>query len=1237
MPCIGRRRWQTVGGEEGEGRKEGRETEKEMMGGDDDHDERDTKKNKKPRQQLLLQQEKEKEAVWTTGTALESNSGPAIKPRAQLFNLSTTNTISSSSFSFEPLGVADVPSEAISAPAAAAAGMVPLSDRSEARTMGLTALSPPPVAQFFICPSNGQNGDEDADGRLEGWHGNGGDDLREVTPNTNGEVMRKEEGGGGGMGIVPVPFASVLVDDTAAPVMVGGGTRTGNEMVESESLSIRFGVPDRWSVALSPRLGSRFESGSSTTETGTGSGRGIPAAAAIADKEATRTPHPAQVPPTPDANLILSVDPTRQKEERNGPFKKDTESTRSASFSYSSSSSSSSSSSDDIASARMEKVRLQQHGDETPLERPQRVWDNASPLAFVGPYSHAENKEGEDDRDRIGWQERECHPVAPAPAVSAVPAPQIELDLELEGSRLMAVCSESGSSRGIEREEGRDLTSLAAAADSVRNGDGDGGVNHGIRRANSNSNSTIPADAIRKNEDGQLTTTRARWTTKMGIDSVSEAVSVGETDGRVSIDRRKSQKWQWVGGVTLDGPVLPIVGVEEKNGRRRRRPTKLALSSADPRTRAVFPIDRPSIVAHVQGCKDGRTMDHRRRRSIAVIDDSDEGWFNDIDGQDRSDRGSIPSHLVGEGNVDGYTTSRRHGDTPADVAQRAMLDPIRKRVYSTGGGEGRDEVDSRKRREDASRLRRASLGSMSAKRQYGRRGWLKKGRKGGVGRVVFKQSATATAPSADADDPLTITMSVSQNAQTSSLPSWLAQTFSLLPPRHPLCQLQSEIEHSPTRRSAMSRRESPEIEHKSIGNPRHLRDLFRQSPFQASEETAITCGHDQDRWPTTNEVNRMDTNEEDAIFAFAVPPSLPLPPQINLERISDPAEQSQQPKSSQMYTVITSTPPLHIRNPISALRATGRGGSLGVEYESDSTLFTTQIAPISNSYGPGFVEPRSLFGGEFDFSSLQSSAALADKSCLRMREEGGILAREKIGGEDIFGATWAALQRAKGPNDTMRKGQRRFFFQNPVSSRPLLQETATSSSLLLSFIGRQRREEQPMEDVPCPIWVPSFPDARVPNHRTASAPLRSQLRNSHLFLGSDEPMVTPAAIEEAVAAASTADMSVDANTILKTSGVSSEWEAMEEVEEEIGGLGDVSNHVRFFLPSMDASMSVTSACLPNDGSLELVHSNSIGAYSFSHLLAPDPESVQVRNEDENTGLVGDIGWVKRSYLGEQEQ
>ncbi|KAG8804195.1 hypothetical protein FRC16_000135, partial [Serendipita sp. 398] len=166
-PDKGRRRWQTVGGEEGEGRKEGRETEKEMMGGDDDHDERDTKKNKKPRQQLLLQQEKEKEAVWTTGTALESNSGPAIKPRAQLFNLSTTNTISSSSFSFEPLGVADVPSEAISAPAAAA-GMVPLSDRSEARTMGLTALSPPPVAQFFICPSNGQNGDEDADGRLEG-------------------------------------------------------------------------------------------------------------------------------------------------------------------------------------------------------------------------------------------------------------------------------------------------------------------------------------------------------------------------------------------------------------------------------------------------------------------------------------------------------------------------------------------------------------------------------------------------------------------------------------------------------------------------------------------------------------------------------------------------------------------------------------------------------------------------------------------------------------------------------------------------------------------------------------------------------------------------------------------------------------------------------------------------------------------------------------------------------------
>ncbi|KAG8805251.1 hypothetical protein FRC19_008005 [Serendipita sp. 401] len=372
----------------------------------------------------------------------------------------------------------------------------------------------------------------------------------------------------------------------------------------------------------------------------------------------------------------------------------------------------------------------------------------------------------------------------------------------------------------------------------------------------------------------------------------------------------------------------------------------------------------------------------------------------------------------------------------------------------------------------------------------------------------------------------------------------------------------------------------------------------------------------------------MDTNEEDAIFAFAVSPSLPLPPQINLERISDPAEQSQQPKASQMYGVITSTPPLHIRNPISALRSSGRGGSLGIEYESDSTLFTTQIAPISNSYGPGFMEPRSLFGGEFALSSLQSSAALADKSHLRMREEVGILAREEIGGEDIFGATWAALQHAKGPNDTMRKGRRRFFFQNPVSSRPLLQETATSSSLLLSLTDQQRREEQQMEGVPCPIWVPSFPDARVPNHRTAPAPLRSQLRNSHLFLGSDEPMVTPAAIEEAVAAAGAADMNVDADTILNTSGVGSEWEAMEEVDEEIDGLGDVSNHVRFFLPSIDTSMSVTSTYLPNDGALELVHSNSIGAYSFSHSLAPDPQSVQVRNENENKGLVGDIGWVK---------
>ncbi|KAG8805284.1 hypothetical protein FRC17_005590 [Serendipita sp. 399] len=330
----------------------------------------------------------------------------------------------------------------------------------------------------------------------------------------------------------------------------------------------------------------------------------------------------------------------------------------------------------------------------------------------------------------------------------------------------------------------------------------------------------------------------------------------------------------------------------------------------------------------------------------------------------------------------------------------------------------------------------------------------------------------------------------------------------------------------------------------------------------------------RNRWLRMNEAERLETNEE-PIFAFALSPlPAPLyPPPLEGSTIRSDPGQSQQQDGLHACGVITSTPPLWslVQNPF-GLHAS-EASSLGLEFDSDSTLFTTQITPIScgygHSYGAVLVDQGSLSDEELAPSPpFNGPIGLPDVHAVRIREEGF---REEMECDDIFGATWASLQHSKGTitNEITRKSQRRFFFQNPVSSRPPRQESMPSS-VLLSSAGQHCTEPEDPKETPCWTWVPSFPDAHVPNHRAALAPLKSQLRNSRLFLGSEEPLVTRAAIEDAVSAAS----SITGTTALVGRaleagadgglGIDSGtgWEMMEGVD--CTEPENVSNHVRTY-------------------------------------------------------------------------
>lgn len=181
------------------------------------------------------------------------------------------------------------------------------------------------------------------------------------------------------------------------------------------------------------------------------------------------------------------------------------------------------------------------------------------------------------------------------------------------------------------------------------------------------------------------------------------------------------------------------------------------------------------------------------------------------------------------------------------------------------------------------------------------------------------------------------------------------------------------------------------------------------------------------------------------------------------------------------------------------------------------------------------------------------------------------------------------------------------------------------------------------------VWVPSFPQAKVPNHRNAPPPAKSQLRNSCLFLGSSHPVVTSAAIEEAVRSAAAATLqssppagivaqrrdeavlnmeSDDKATIvnqpfvedLKSTGLSDDGRSSPDHQSQqdiyVGNEGPPLNRVRFFLPNR--SFELRSSLTTSSGNLD---ANDKIDITMMEKQGHSAERFDIRRQDTNDSIV----------------
>lgn len=332
------------------------------------------------------------------------------------------------------------------------------------------------------------------------------------------------------------------------------------------------------------------------------------------------------------------------------------------------------------------------------------------------------------------------------------------------------------------------------------------------------------------------------------------------------------------------------------------------------------------------------------------------------------------------------------------------------------------------------------------------------------------------------------------------MPTWLVHTLSSLSPRY-LASSKPNSSFKPQSSTNDTSEGSPLLSlHASLDH------ATRNGPGKYSLTTAKT--HPIVQHPEEEDANSM--------FAFVAPPVSPL------------TKSRTQLIDSLVYAI--STPPgnnkPYFNNAIAKEPHDAQPQSVPSD-GSKSSLFNTSIPPIvlhnqTNAVG----HPHSLHSYFTASPPVSPCAMLSDPIA-----SSGTASNDPIKGpttltndsspSDPFGITWASLQRSKPAKSLSMSTskQRRFFFSNFQSSKFNAQSTVSSLRNKLAAVDTlvpsspfARNSE--LTDY---VWAPSFPDAKLPNHRYAPPPQKSQLRSN--FLGAEDPLVTAAAIEETTAAA----------------------------------------------------------------------------------------------------------------------
>lgn len=417
------------------------------------------------------------------------------------------------------------------------------------------------------------------------------------------------------------------------------------------------------------------------------------------------------------------------------------------------------------------------------------------------------------------------------------------------------------------------------------------------------------------------------------------------------------------------------------------------------------------------------------------------------------------------------------------------------------------------------------------------------------------------------------------------IPPWLGNTLSqLAQPLSPKSNSRSRL-NKKTRRPPyfLARMRHAEKKNASIQPLPLTRALARCAGAGGGSSTAscdrsrtLSEGADgMDRVTLTPRLSARGQDEEN-IFAFAPPLSPPSPLFVspNTTVIEDLLTEPSVDSNGRDYA--TSTPPFAFSQSSVAMKT---GASVHSSYDeksrlsdtsttpTHSSLFCTSIAPIvmperspprSSSLAPSSplldTTLHSLLG-----NNTLSKSLLTDESSTLIN---GTASSPTVA--DPFGATWIALKkehntlRNSGPS---KSTQRRFFFQQPSYSRPDNNDINASTSAC--------------------NWTPSFPDAKTPNHRNAPPPQKSQLRNN--FLGSVDPLVTAAAIEEASRSAQAAAVAISDEPFLLSNilcvGPPPAHRPLGDISDDHlpcePEQADISYHVRFRTPGTSFSYSLT--------------------------------------------------------------